>query len=88
MKHLVIYKFGFKIIGPIEDERRLREAASFFRRQGFKVFVTLPPPPANLLETWEVSGCGQASDGCLAFGLSSCKHGHRSWLAIHKGLIK
>lgn len=87
MNYLVVEKFGFKIIGPIEDGR-INEAACLFRGRGYRVWYTLAPPSNEVLQTYKNDNFGLCSDGCTVQGWSSCRHGHRAWIAIYRNLIK
>lgn len=81
--HLLIYRFGFKVIGPIKQEE-IAQAERLFRRGGYQVKRISSPPSAYSLRLWEKTGKAIATDGCAVYGLESCKHGHRSWLAVYK----
>ncbi len=82
MQHLLLLKQRSKVIAV--ENKRVNEAITFFLRLGYKVVRVNPPPSQDLLRSWEESGTGLATDGCLTKGLCSCKHGHRAWLAIEK----
>jgi hypothetical protein len=88
LNYLLLHKFRFKILGPIQDEARLARAESFYRKQGFKTFRVNKPPSRRLIEIWSNMGVGRASDGCWTKGLSSCEHSHRAWTAIYRDLVK
>lgn len=81
--HLVLYKFGFKVIGPMEGAS-LTNAENFFKKRGFKVMRANTPPSERTLRRWEQTNRGKAIDGCWVNGLCSCHHGARAWLAVFK----
>lgn len=79
--YLLVYKWGFKILGPMTDSS-LNDARKLFYSKGYKTYIVGKPPAARTLRRWKQQGEGRATDGCTVKGLCSCQHGCRSWLAV------
>lgn len=83
MSYLLIEKAGFKVVGPIK-QGEIGAVEKAFKRGGYVVRRIFAPPSAYKLRLWEKTGLAKATDNCTVAGLESCKHGHRSWLAVYK----